>query len=68
MSHKVFAESECDRCGEIERGQYTQTQDGLVVLPRGWTVVRLGSAATRHLCARCTPQLREWLRMGPEVP
>lgn len=70
MSTKVCLESICDRCATQTRDQYMfpHPQSGDVPLPAGWTGVRLGLGATRHLCPACTSALREWLKLGPEVP
>jgi hypothetical protein len=66
MSHLIYLESTCDKCGAQAREKYAGAQDA--PLPRGWTNLKLGIAATRHLCERCNRELREWLGFGSEVP
>lgn len=77
MSCKIYLESICDKCGTQTRDahsvagtMYNQNSFGPQdpPLPHGWCGVRIGAAATRHLCKQCTAQLREWLGMGPEAP
>lgn len=67
MSHLIYLESTCDKCGAQARERYVPSNTD-APLPHGWTGLKLGIAQTRHLCGTCKREIREWLGLGPEAP